>query len=103
MYYTYILKSIATEGAIYIGSTSDLNKRLEEHNSGSSTYTNKHKPWQLETYIAFHTQQDAENFEKYLKSNSGKAFLLKRLVSPNFKTLRNKYKNGRAKELHNLK
>jgi len=88
---------LANPGATYIGFSSNLRKRLAEHNAGDSIYTNKHKPWKVETYFAFSEIKTAENFEIYLKSNSGKAFLLKRLVSAEFREDRQKYKNGRIK------
>jgi putative endonuclease len=76
MFYVYILQSLAKLGAIYIGSTSNLKTRLKEHNSGSQTYSKRHAPWRVETYMAFSQKDDAEKFEKYLKSNSGKALRL---------------------------
>lgn len=97
MHYTYILKSISQEGAIYIGSTGDLKKRLEKHNMYSDTgHTKKYAPWIVESYFAFSNQAEARNFEKYLKSNSGKAFLRKRLISLQFKEAVAKFNNGRV-------
>ncbi len=37
------------------------------------------KPWKLETYLAFASEERAREFEYYLKSHSGKAFARKRL------------------------
>jgi len=59
--------------------TSDLKRRLEDHNSGKSVHTSKFKPWRLVTYVAFSKQGKAESFERYLKSGSGHAFANKRL------------------------
>ncbi|MGZ6005725.1 MAG: GIY-YIG nuclease family protein [Candidatus Saccharimonadales bacterium] len=100
MYYTCILKSQNTRGAIYIGSTANLRIRLYEHNAGLSIYTNKHVTWTIESYFAFTDAQTAEEFERCLKSNSGKAFLLKRLVSKATSQNRILYKNGRSNKLH---
>jgi hypothetical protein len=36
-------------------------------------------PWELECYVAFPEKQQAFDFEKYLKSPSGRAFASKRL------------------------
>ena len=47
MYYAYILRSENFPDQTYIGSTSDLRKRLAEHNAGKSIHTNKFKPWNL--------------------------------------------------------
>ncbi|MEW6012927.1 MAG: GIY-YIG nuclease family protein [Elusimicrobiota bacterium] len=80
MYAVYILKSIKIPDKIYIGLTQDLERRLKEHNRGDSSYTSAYKPWEIETYIVFSNKKLAENFEKYLKSGSGYAFLKKRLI-----------------------
>ena len=58
----------------YIGSTSDLRKRLAVHNAGGVPHTAKFRPWKIETYIAFETEERARAFEIYLKSGSGHAF-----------------------------
>ena len=80
MHYVYILRSESSPDAIYIGSTSDLRRRLGEHNRGSSQHTSKHVPWKIEFYASFNNKPKALEFEKYLKSHSGKAFTRKRLV-----------------------
>ena len=74
MFYTYILRSISCPNQRYIGSTSDLRKRLKAHNAGEVPHTAKFKPWKVETYIAFETEEKARAFELYLKSDSGHAF-----------------------------
>lgn len=63
----------------YVGLTSDVERRLEEHNAGKSTYTNKFRPWKLATYTAFVDKSRTEKFEVYLKTSSGRAFAKKRL------------------------
>lgn len=79
MHYVYLLESIAATDERYIGSTSDLRKRLDEHNGGKSAHTAKFKPWRVVTYMAFSDRTKAEAFERYLKSGSGHAFARKRL------------------------
>ena len=74
MYYTYILESETKSGERYIGHTSDLKSRLEEHTTGKCSHTNKFKPWKLKLYVAFETLRQAQHFEHYLKSGSGHAF-----------------------------
>lgn len=64
----------------YIGFTTNLKSRLYRHNSGNSSHTSKYHPWNLEWYCAFPDKGKALNFETYLKSHSGKAFLHKRLI-----------------------
>lgn len=80
MYYVYILRSKSSPRETYIGSTSDLRKRLAEHNAGKSIHTNKFKPWELAAYIALPEKHLAEKFETYLKCGSGRAFALRHLI-----------------------
>ena len=61
------------------GATADLKRRIPEHNAGKSTHTAKFKPWKLVWYCAFPDKYKALEFEKYLKSHSGRAFAKKRL------------------------
>jgi putative endonuclease len=79
MHYVYLLQSEANVAQRYVGSTSDLRRRLTEHNAGKSPHTAKFTPWRLVTYIAFSDLRQAESFERYLKSGSGHAFARKRL------------------------
>lgn len=80
MYSVYILRSINHPKRLYIGCAQNIEKRLAEHNRGDSTYSKAYAPWQLEAYMAFKDKQVAEEFERYLKSGSGHAFLKKRLL-----------------------
>jgi putative endonuclease len=80
MYYVYILKSVNFPEKIYVGYTLNVEQRLITHNMGGSTHTAKYKPWELMTYLSFTNKTRAAEFEKYLKSQSGRAFLRKRLI-----------------------
>lgn len=96
LYFTYILKSLKTSGAIYIGYTNDLKSRLASHNSSqNSGYTKRHAPWEIESFIAFSNKENALRFEEYLKSSSGKAFMKKRLISYQFKKNLEDFRNNR--------
>ncbi|MFC3322257.1 GIY-YIG nuclease family protein [Mesorhizobium cantuariense] len=79
MWYVYLLESKAAEGERYTGVTSDLRRRIAEHNAGKSSHTSKFLPWRIVTYIAFSNRAKATSFERYLKSGSGHAFANKRL------------------------
>jgi len=79
VYYVHLIESISAQGERYLGMTTDLKERLQEHNAGKSSHTSKFKPWKLTTYIAFNDRAKAEAFERYLKSGSGHAFARKRL------------------------
>lgn len=73
-YYVYILVSQTDATHHYTGLTEDLNGRLKAHNSGQVPHTSKYRPWRIETAVAFCSREKALEFEKYLKSHSGRAF-----------------------------
>ena len=79
MKYVYLIQSIPYPNQRYVGVTSDVDKRIIAHNAGQSPHTSKHKPWKLVTYLAFTDSKKALEFEKYLKTGSGRAFAKKRL------------------------
>jgi putative endonuclease len=80
MYFVYLLESAKDPSKRYVGFTAKgIEPRLDEHNTGKSIHTNKHKPWKCVAYFAFETQDKAEKFEKYLKHGSGHAFAKKHL------------------------
>jgi predicted GIY-YIG superfamily endonuclease len=79
MRYVYLLRSISHPAQRYVGLTSNLEKRLRDHNACRSVHTSKYGPWRLVTYVAFTEVQRALEFERYLKSGSGSAFANKRL------------------------
>ena len=78
MYYTYVIESQKSK-YWYTGSTDDLRKRLNQHNTGKSTWTKKGVPWKLIYYEACANREDATTREKYLKSGPGKRYLKNRL------------------------
>jgi putative endonuclease len=77
--YVYILQSEIYPDRFYIGRTADLRNRITLHNAGSVRHTAKWKPWRLKTYVAFSDRVRAVQFERYLKSASGRAFVKRRL------------------------
>jgi putative endonuclease len=81
MHYVYLIESTAVPNVRYKGYTTDLRQRLVDHNSGKNISTAPHRPWRLQTYLAFSTKAQALAFERYLKSGSGHAFANKRLWS----------------------
>ncbi len=70
----YILESKLYTGKYYTGITKDVSSRLLKHNNGEVPHTKKYRPWKLATSIWFENVGKARNFEKYLKSGSGRAF-----------------------------
>jgi predicted GIY-YIG superfamily endonuclease len=77
--YVYILQSENDPRRFYTGCTENLRERLTCHNAGKVSHTSILKPWRLKTYIAFSERSQARNFERYLKSASGRAFVKKHL------------------------
>jgi predicted GIY-YIG superfamily endonuclease len=78
-FYVYILQSETNSGGFYVGSTEDLYVRLKKHNAGEVPHTAKLRPWRIKTAVAFTKKERAVDFERYLKSSSGRAFAKKRL------------------------
>lgn len=77
-HYLYILHS-QKDGKFYTGVTSDLRKRVEEHNSGKNISTSYRRPLRLIYYESYLLKKDAEAREKYLKTSMGKRVLKKQL------------------------
>jgi putative endonuclease len=74
MYHVYSLKC---KDGYYVGCTDNIQNRLERHQKGYVTATIKRLPVELDFYLAFNNKQKAFEFEKYLKSGSGRAFVKK--------------------------
>lgn len=70
MYYFYILRSLKNS-KLYLGSTSDLKKRVKSHNAGRNKATKPYLPFELIFYSAFKSKEDAVESEKYFKTTAG--------------------------------
>ena len=77
-YYVYIIENTKDE-ELYTGYTSDLKKRLKEHNQGLNFSTKADKPWKLIYYEACLNENDAKRREKYFKTSQGHRLLKRRL------------------------
>jgi len=77
MYYAYSLKC---KDGFYVGCTDSIEARLERHHNGHVPATKNRRPVSLEFYIAISDKYKAFEFEKYLKSGSGRAFIKKHLT-----------------------
>ncbi len=78
-YYVYILESESNSQKYYVGYTTDLGSRIKKHNEGGDEYTTKYKPWKIRTAIAFADRKKSLEFERYLKTGSGRAFVKRHL------------------------
>lgn len=66
MNYVYVLKS-RFDDELYIGSTTDLKRRLREHNTKKSFSTSWRGPFDLVYYEAYKNLNDARDREWSLK------------------------------------
>ena len=78
MYYVYILK--CSDKRTYSGCCFDLKARIERHQKGYVPATKGRLPVKLIFYASFLDKYIAFNFEKYMKTGSGRAFLKKHLI-----------------------
>ena len=75
MYTVYILKSETNK--LYIGQTKNIEKRLNEHNSGLATYTKRCTSWRLIYSEKYKTRSEAMRREKELKTGKYRKWLKK--------------------------
>lgn len=74
--FVYLIRSERNDQP-YVGVTWNVPERVATHNSGGSLYTAPHRPWRLLVSVEFACERSALNFERYLKSGSGRAFAKK--------------------------
>ncbi len=71
MNYTYILR--CADGSLYTGWTNNLEKRIEQHNSGKGAkYTKGRRPVKLAYYEEFDTKEEAMKREREIKKMTRK-------------------------------
>jgi putative endonuclease len=78
MFFVYIIKS-TIKNRLYKGFTTDLERRLNEHNSGKNRSTSPYKPWNLVYFEKFTERKEAREREKYFKSGIGREYLKNKL------------------------
>jgi len=77
-YYVYVLIS-ELDNSWYIGFTSNLKERINQHNTGKTFTTKRKLPWKILYYEVSFNREDALAREKYLKSGMGRRYLKNRL------------------------
>ncbi len=77
-HYVYVLKSLRKD-FLYVGFTSDLKKRLTQHNGKLVVSTKPYVPLELIYYEACRNLKDVARREKYLKTSQGARLLKRRL------------------------
>ncbi|MEO5946761.1 MAG: GIY-YIG nuclease family protein, partial [Chitinophagaceae bacterium] len=76
MYFAYVLKSIKHD-YYYKGHCKDLEKRIQQHNSGMTESIRPYIPFKLAYFEKFEIESDAVAREKYFKSSAGRRYLKK--------------------------
>jgi putative endonuclease len=74
MHFTYILKCSKT-GHYYYSSTSDIKRRLKNHNSGKVVSTKSGRLWEVHYWEAFATKEEALKRERFFKTIDGYRYL----------------------------
>lgn len=72
-YFVYVLQNDG--GKLYIGQTSDVDRRLIEHNELGNGYTSKFRPWKLVHLEKFSSRKEAIVKERYLKTGIGREWI----------------------------
>ena len=70
LYYIYLIKRV-DENRYYLGFTSNLKRRFQEHNSNKGCKTTEGYKWKLIYYEAYETSSLARKREVQLKRNRG--------------------------------
>jgi putative endonuclease len=71
MYIVYVLESLK-DGKHYTGYTVNIEKRFKEHNSGKTESTKRQRPFKLVHTESYHSKEEAEDREQFLKSGRGR-------------------------------
>jgi putative endonuclease len=74
MFYAYIIQSKSLN-KYYVGSTSNLDERIERHNKGRSRYTKNKGPWVLKYKEEFPNLSLARKRENFIKRQKSKKYI----------------------------
>jgi len=77
-FYVYVLRS-KVDAKFYTGFTSDISRRLNDHNSGKVFSTKNRTPFDLVYFEYCLHINDATHREKYLKTTYGKRYIKQRI------------------------
>ena len=79
MFYVYVIQSSKTKD-LYFGFTSDLDERLEAHNTLKNASTKFGAPWEIVYIEGFKSEKDARKREKMLKHYGNARTHIKRRI-----------------------
>lgn len=77
---TYILE--CQDNTYYVGSTSNIERRLKQHLSGECRYTKSRLPIKLVFRKNFMTLKEARSYEYFIKRQRNKVFYQKLINGP---------------------
>ena len=75
MHFTVYVLYSDTAGKHYTGYTGNLGERLRSHNELGKDWTTRYRPWRLILQRDFEVKLAAIQYEKWLKSGQGRAFI----------------------------
>ncbi len=78
MFYVYVLRSVPS-GRFYIGSTENIENRLNEHNNGEVKATRSYRPWNIVYTESFVTRSEAYRRERQIKNWKNPDFMVRKL------------------------
>ncbi len=81
MYFVYIIYSPLLD-KYYVGSTQNVESRLNDHNNSRSKFTKKGKPWMLRWTSSYQIRSEAVNAEMKIKKMKSRKYI-EALISDN--------------------
>src|SRR5690606_4621174 len=72
--FVYVIRS-EKDGRFYVGMSADVEKRLNEHNSGKTRSTKAYRPWKFFRSEERRAGKEGRKRGKYLKSGIGKKWI----------------------------
>ncbi|UCB53156.1 MAG: GIY-YIG nuclease family protein [Candidatus Zixiibacteriota bacterium] len=73
-FFLYILQS-EKDGRYYVGTTKDLESRLNQHNRGTGKSTRFSRPWRLIHKEEYNTRSEATRREKQIKNRKSRRYI----------------------------
>jgi putative endonuclease len=80
VFFVYVLKSIDHD-FYYKGHCENLEKRLQQHNSGMTVSIRPYIPFKIVYTEIFESREEAIKREKFFKTSAGRRYLKSRLAS----------------------
>lgn len=80
-YYVYVIQNVDNHDEFYVGFTTNLKQRIDDHNNGT-TYSTRARTWRIVYCEAYINEQVARNRERTIKNNGRmRTFLMNRVKS----------------------